>query len=437
MDFGAGTALMASAISVLNSDSRNKLKSFVSDYAAVTFLAVSQAYSNIPDHLQPTIKEGFFSFLTGMGGLCFATFVHNLATRNLAQVQEAIPFAQSTHASGQYEGRQNRFSVLFPRSTTQRKIAGVALTLFGAASIAVGTALEEAALLRDFGVIITSYGLAEFAFEHARKKAMERRDLEADPSSAHLSRYYSFARRFLNVAHIVPGIFIAAAGGVSKMNQSQAVKTTTSIAMYALTGFFLGGKSHLEMARFTECPRGELDELNKKDVKKTGSEKAFYRFKQLFSFAVIPTFIGMAIAGIDTSNGKFDQGSLSTTLAMTSFGLALYGSYGVAHLAKKAFKTIPGRSGMWTNTAYLWTHYSPGVPLLALYILEKFKIGDKTLDHDPTLALTLGCIAYWSLGWGLGNEAKRRGEYPHPRSPSALTVALIGNFIGQRMLGQV
>ncbi len=139
-------------------------------------------------------------------------------------------------------------------------------------------------------------------------------------------------------------------------------------------------------------------------------------------------FLTLAIAGFNPDDGKFEKIGPAVWAPLLGFTVCLYSSYIVGKVSK-CFFDLKRPDARIRNSAYFWTHYSPGIPMLALYIMEQMNIGNSALSQYKIGAGVFAGLAYASLGTGIGLETSARADAPQPRVVSALFAALYGQFL--------
>ncbi len=405
----------------------NEEKSFIASYAIPIFLTVSQVYLNAENHLSHKKVDGIFFGLSALGGALVASYAHTLPTRNLNETRG--------NALEDVTGmRRETLPVAIPSTPHSRAIWNVVKLALGASLIILGSVEKRVFFTRDFGVILAGDSLTQLLNEkllQAAVKYNKTAGLEDEPSKK-LKYYHTSAKAFLAVAHLLPGAFIVFGSRATK-------NLPLSILFNLLTGVFDGGRRHIEWVRFTQTPVSDLGELHSSPKALTTCEKIFRVAKWTFGIGVVGAFLGLGIGGFSFEDGKFRGTSSIDRVALITFGVGLYGAYGIAECAKRAFNkdAMDSTDTRLINSLYFYTHYSRGIALLALYIMEKQRLGDDFLTESPELAGILGAIAYASLGIGLGLEMNGRSDFPHPRVISALGATLFGKYLAAALTGQV
>ncbi len=430
--FGAGAALQNGIQTGLPRRVANQEKSFIGDYITAIVLITTQVYDNIiPSHLT---KELALSSLVALGGAASAAMVHTLLTRKLTEGKEVDPLFGGTDSDGNLKG-------IFLSTHARRTSWAVCEGLVGIGAIVAGEKVAQLSLLRDFGAILLGDGLGQLGSGLWHRRIVNKLPLTVqDVESAELYNIpvgeppeartlQMVAKILLPIVHVLPAPLIVAAGTLGKKHY-----VTAAGVLYGLVGLSTGIKRQMERIRFFTSPQSKLSELKHIKPSFTRWEKAFRVFKWGVAGAVA-VYAGLGIAGFDFQTGKDDQFSDINVADLSTFIVFLFGSYALSEIAKKAFdktRNIPGR-----NESYFSNVYSLGPPILALYLLEKMKIGDIALQNYKILADVLSAVAYASLATGIGQEASVRGEYAHPRIFSALPAALVGKFIMRKILGEV
>ena len=435
--FGAGAAAQNAIQTGLDRRVANQGKSFIGDYITAIFLITTQVYANIAP--SPLTREGVLSSLVALGGAASSAMVHSLLTRKLTEGKEVEPL----YASGDYLK-----GMLFS-SHAKRISWAVCKGLVGIGAIVTGAKVTQLSLLRDFGAILVGDGLGQLgsALWHRRienKRSLTMSAVENGTGSMPASEpkeartFQKVAKIVLPIIHVLPAPLIIAAGTLGKKHY-----VTAAGVHYGLVGLSTGIKRQMERIRFFTSPIAKLSELKHLKPDLNRLEKVFRVFKWAVAAAVV-VYAGLGIAGFDFQTERDDQFSDVDVTALSTFIFFLFGSYAVSEIAKKDFnrrlnilsmdkeKNIPFR-----NEFYFHTVYSLGPPIVALYLLEKMRIGDIALQNYKILADVLSAVAYASLATGIGQEASARGEYAHPRIFSALPAALVGKFIMRKIAGEV
>ncbi|NGX38194.1 MAG: hypothetical protein K1000chlam2_01366 [Chlamydiae bacterium] len=417
LSFLAGAALQNTAQVALQRDWSNREVTFLADYATPVFLTLSQVYLNKTDWAVP-----IFGILNGLGGACTTAFLHTLVTRRLSETDDTVPLVDS----GSESEDLTKLRVTPLSYSNGRIVWSVAEALSGVALAAVASQIPHISFLKNYGVILAGDGFAQLCGEIWLKRiiALQRasggaEDVWETPSQPReLKIYTSLTRVFLAVSHVLPGGTLVLGGAIQN--------PVGSALCYLLTGALTGGKRHVERARYTEVPEEHLLELKRPLQPLSNGEKVFKLAKWTFAILGVGGFIGLGIAGLNTNTGTFQNINPFDRAALATFGPFLYGSYAVAELVRRKFKE--NKESPLRSTSYFYTHYSQGIPLLGLYIMEIMRIGNQALEKDSYLQGIAGCIAYASLGAGIGLEASARSDFPEPRVFSALSAALIFKF---------
>lgn len=426
----SGMAFQNSAQTALPRKWANKEKSFFGDYFTAVYLITSQVYLNTSP--SPVAKEAMLTSLVVLGGIPLSAMLHTLGFKRLTEGRDPDPQASFSAPVPPLKG-------IFHTSSRKRYALGILEVAFGTASIVAGATVKELSLFRDFGIIVASDGVGQIGAEAFYRKTVGPSKFNRgggviieDPSvrQTTTAKAYRLATKILMpLAHTLPGVLIVAAGSVQKEMYPLAA------SFYALYGVFNGIKSQLEKARFYGMGKYELLEL---DSAEKGPRKCYeYAFLGLKYTVAVATlaYIALGISGYDLQTGEVDQFSDADVAALTTFGTCLYGSFVLTKIARKIFDRE--KDSRFLNEFYFHTCYSIGPPTLALYLLEKMKIGDESLNTYPIVGVVAACIAYASLGGGIGQEAGIRGAFPHPRIFSALPAALLGKFVMRKILGEV
>ncbi len=431
LSFGAGAALQNGIQTGLTRSVANQEKSFIGDYITAIFLITTQVYGNTTP--SPIAKEIVLSSLVALGGAASAAMVHTLLTRKMNEGQEVDPIFDMDARKSYLK------SLLFP-SFPRRTIWALFESLLGSGAIVVGEKVTHLSLLRDFGAFLLGDGVGQLSsgLWHQRLQKLASKFssfndydydslLDDDPLEARI--YQTAAKIFLPIAHFLPGPLIVAAGTFGKHKYEAAAGV-----FYGLVGLSTGIKRHMERVRFFSSPYSKLAELKYIKQRDTRWEKGFRIFKWSVAGAVA-VYLGLGIAGFDFQTSIFDQFSKISAADLATFTAFLYGSYALSEVAKRVFNKELNKS--LRNEFYFYNQYSLGPPIVALYLLEKMKIGDIALLKYTILADVLSAVAYASLAAGIAQEASVRGEHAHPRIFSALSAALVGEFIMRKILGEV
>ncbi|NGX48261.1 MAG: hypothetical protein K1000chlam3_01652 [Chlamydiae bacterium] len=415
LTFAAGATFQNGIQTALPRKFANQEKSFVGDYTTAIFLITTQVYANT--NFSPLVKEIMLSSLVGLGGAATAAMIHTLFTRTLIEGRDAEPLFATLETD---EDTDQMKGVFF--TTSQRRMIWAAFEgIVGACAIIAGK-VNHLSLLGDFGVILLGDGVGQLGSElwHRRiAKVHEKNPMEG-------VFYQKVAKIFLSLAHILPVPFIILAGSLNFQGSSDL--------FYGLSGLSTGIKRHMERVRFFVSPSSQLTELEYTKSPLNRIEKIFRVFKWGIA-GLTAAYLACGIAGFDFETDMIDQFSNINAIDLSAFGLFLFGSYAVCEIAKKAFNKIQNHPIK--NEFYFYTNYSLGAPIVALYLLDKMKIGDESLIHYKMLADVLSAVAYASLAIAIGQVASVRDEYRHPRIFSALPAALIGKFITRKFLGEV
>ncbi|NGX59802.1 MAG: hypothetical protein KR126chlam3_00959 [Chlamydiae bacterium] len=427
--FGAGAALQNAVQTGLSRRASNQKKSFIGDYITAIFLITTQVDANTT--LSPLVKEIVLSSLVALGGAATSAMVHTLVTRKMIEnIEIEVMFDRTTK-------EDFLKSLLFP-SFPKKTIWALFESLVGTGAIIFGEKVTHLSLLRDFGAYLLGDGIGQLSsglwYRRLEKLSSRPRDnkqgfdaLLKEPLEARI--YQTVAKIFLSIAHFLPGPLIVTAGMFGKHKYESAAGV-----FYGLVGISTGIKRHMERTRFFSSPPSKLSELNFRKQPKTRIEKIFRIFKWSVVGAVA-VYLGLGIAGFDFQTGMFDQFSIISATDLATFGAFLYGGYALSEVAKKVFNKQLNKPFL--NELYFYNLYSLGPPIVALYLLEKMKIGDIALQNYTILADVLSAVAYASLAAGIAQEASARGEHAHPRIFSALSAALVGEFIMRKILGEV
>lgn len=418
----------------------NEVKSFVADYSLPAFLTLSQVYNNFNQPVSAALTEGLFSPMAGIGGVCLAALTHVLVARRLSDTEEMTALKTESGEERHY------LPLVSLNSRTSRVAWNVGKLVLGTGGIFLGVFYPPATIARDISIMFVGDAVSQLGHELWVHRLEEGNDMVVDATGAGgagqradlltltpgVDFYFKFMKVFLVAAHVLPGMLIAGAAGLQKAQRVVGLP----YALYFLAGFAAGGKRHLEWSRFTNVPVDELRELKRKPHTRNTPEKVFWAAKWFFSTVCVGGFIGLGIAGFSFQTMNFQPVELVDRASLIAVAVGLYGSYTVARLAKHFFKPDEHNTSL-RNTAYFLTHYSPGIPWFALYIIEKMDIGDEHLNNSTLLTGVLATLAYLSLGNAIGLEAAARGEYPHPRVFSATSAALIFRAIIEFMTNQL
>lgn len=408
----------------------NKEKSFFGDYFTAVYLITSQVYLNTSP--SPVVKEAMLTSLVVLGGVPLSAMLHTLGFKRLTEGRDPDPQAS-------YSAPEPPLKGIFHSSSAKRFTFSSLEVAFGSAAIVAGVAVKELSLFRDFGIIMASDGVGQIGAEILYRKIVGPNRFNkhggmylkepASPSTTKAKAYKLATKILMPLAHTLPGVLIVGAGSVQKNYYPLAA------SLYALYGVFTGIKSQLEKARFYGMGKYELHELDPaKKGRRKCHEYAFLGFKYAVAVAAL-AYIGVGIAGFDLQTGQIDQFSDADVAALSTLGVCLYGSFVLTKIARRIFDRA--KDSRILNELYFHTCYSIGPPTLALYLLEKMKIGDESLNTYPIVGVVASCIAYASLGTGIGQEAGVRGAFQHPRIFSALPAALLGKFVMRKIFGEV
>ncbi len=427
LPFVGGVALQHALQTGLPTKYSDAEKSFFADYASSIFLTVSQVDLNV--NFSDKWNEAIFGSLTGLGGVVAAAFVHTLITRRIRSVPREAPLLDATGSSG------TRLPVLFFGSHSYRTARAALKAIAGGLAIGIG-AHYKISLLRDAGMMVAGEavgeGVSELCWSALRSKpggrgylsVLSGGDVSATPTS--FKHYRRGAKVIQILAHTIPGPLFVLAGAT---NNIWAI-AVCNIAI----GVLNGGRGHLDELRFSHTPKDKLQEIKKEYSPLTKWEGRFKKLKWGFA-GIVAAYGILSIAGLDNETGKFTKENVFDRTAMAAFLIFTFGSYFVSKSINKSFEQ--NKESKLFNSAYFYTNYSRGMPRIALFILERMRIGDKTLKRDPNWAAILGVLAYASLGNAIGNDAQSRGDWPHPRVFSSLTGALIFKFIAAEWLREV
>lgn len=414
-----GACSMWMASSILMRPNANTLKSFFSDYATPNFLIFSQIFDNLTDETQKLVREPLFGFFNFYGGIVLAAFVHSVVMLRRAEGLTAPLVTPREDPMPKYK--------MLVDSSHKRVLFASCLSLLGAALLLSGSELRKEKLATDFGKILLGNGGARLLSElwwNRTLPSYSQHIQKASTFSSNLSfwiRSYTVINRvILATFHTLPGAFIVAAEVTKKT--SPALSST----LFALTGVTIGWNEHLRQTRFTEVPKDALYEIQ---PKQNGIlPKSFFGYcKWAIGFPGVMAFSILTIAGYNPTENIFQTPTPFVISSMTAFSVSLYASYAFSELARMRFSTQKYEA-KWLNTAYYATHYSLGVPLIFLYIMEKLQINDEAINLDGPYAGILTTLAYGSLGLALGAEASGRFDFKEPRVVSALYFALFGRY---------
>lgn len=404
---------------VLPYRAQKEWKSFVSDYASPIFLILSQVYDNLTKEAQKEIMEGFFGFLNVQGGLVFAVYLHSVVRRGRGKGSET-PLLDTPALGNQ------KYSP-FVDTLSKRSVQSLSYGFVGAMATLIGTFSSQAALLQDYGLIVTGYATARLFSELWFQKTLSMR--KRGSNSCMVSQYARINRNFIALFHALPGAFIVLSE-IADKNQLVAVSKT----LFVFTGVIMGWNSHMRQLRFSEMPKARLLEIQKR---KEGvfPSTTWSKVKWLIGFPGILTFAGLTVAGYNPIDNAFASVSPFVISSMTAFAVSLYGSYFFSEWAR--IQLANESESRLVHSVYYFTHYAPGVPLLFLYIMEKLLINDEAIDLDSPLAGVVTTVAYGSLGMGLGTEASGRYSFASPRLPSSLYFALFGRYFTNLVTGKL
>lgn len=409
--------------SILPDNYGNAYKSGISDYATPIFLIISNVFRNLSQDTQSLTHPYFAGFFNVQGGMALAAYIHSVVSWRLGT---GVDHPLDSHRLDDEEPPRLKMAV--DTSGKRLAVAGV-ITGLGVVAIFTGVLVSEAKLIRDFGIILTGSGAARIFSElwwiYANPKfAKEQEGLlqVQDPRYSCGIRNYSLINRIILVAfHALPGALIVTAELAAEKNIA-----SLSMTIFAITGIVIGWNEHLRQARFSEVAKDDLHEV------RVNHERIFPP-KNLCGwgnwFVGVPcvlTFFGLILAGYNPESNSFQKVDPYVISSISTLAVTLYASYFFSEGARLAFKKEPKSRSI--NTAYNFTHFSLGVPLVFLYVMEKLLINDEALDLDGPYAGVLTTLAWGSLGWALGTEASSRDDHPNPRVVSSLYLALFGRY---------
>jgi hypothetical protein len=450
LSFTNGAGFQFGMLMLLPRSWMNLQKSFFADYAAAFFLGVSQPYLNLPKGAQQKAREGIFGLLNAHGGMCLAAFLHTIFTRRLSETEETTPF---------FEGEATRpgcLKIAFGNTSMQR--GGWALLRGGAglAAVVAGSFFDQVSILKGYGIYLAADAVGQIAMEGLIYLYSKSGPKEAGggnmmfhrsaPSvsdclmawnlSDKIHRFFPvFSKAFRAAAYVAPGMLVVCGGAAEKAHVA-----AVPLLCYFLAGIFTGGNRDLEMARFTETPCNEMTEIKEaaatdKSCGRKTAEGIWTATKWTFATLGVGGFLVLTMAGFDPDNGKFEKIGPEIWAPVLGFTCCLYGSYAVGKISKYFFDKQ--KPNAWVrNSAYFWTHYSIGIPMLSLYIMEQLNIGNSALSQYKVSEGVFAGLAWASLGVGLGLETATRADAPKPRVISALYAALFLQFLVAQLFRQ-
>lgn len=418
LELTGGAALGWQVFSLLSHQKAIQTKSFISDYATPIFLILSQVYDNLAIEAQLACQKELFGFFNFYGGVAVAAFIHSVVTRKLGEGADVALLDQT-------ERNQEKLKMAYGSAAT-RALAGGGLLLLGVLGALAGALIPEAKLSRDFGMSLAGNGVARLLSELWWRKALSN---YAKSSHSCIASQYTVINRIVLVAfHALPGAFIVAASNAAKL-QNPALSST----LYAFTGAFIGWNEHLRQIRFSEVPKEQLFEIpSQKET--ILPKKPFGWAKWVIGVPGVLTFAGLTIGGYNPIKNQWQRVDPFVVSAIATFSIALYASYFFSEWARTRFSKE--RNNKLVNSVYYSTHYSIGVPLVFIYVMEKLLINDEAIDLDGPFAGVLTTLAYGSLGIALGKEASSRFSFPNPRVVSSLYFALFGRYFINLISGE-
>jgi len=419
--------------SILSEKRGNAFKSVVSDYATPIFLIVSQIYLNMTENQRSHASRGVFGFFNIQGGIALAAYIHSVIHWRLGTGIDLPLSAQIDEP----EKEVSHLKMAVDTSAKRITSAGM-ITAIGVAAIFTGVLYPQAKLFRDFGIILSGNSMGRILSEmwwmaanwKFSKESTDYFLIDDESRYSWVTRYYSTINRVILIAfHALPGALIVGAEIAAQKELSPL-----SMTIFAIAGIVIGWNEHLRQTRFTEVPIEDLHEVRINRERIFPPKSIFGAVKWFIGTPCTLTFIGLTLAGYNPDQNQFQKVDPYIISAMTMFAVTLYTSYFFSEWARTAFKKEPNHRII--NTAYHFTHYSLGVPLVFIYIMEKLLINDEVLNLDGPYAGVMATLAYGSLGWALGTEASSRFDSPNPRVVSSLYLALFTRYFFNHLFGE-
>jgi hypothetical protein len=439
-----GSIVCWTITSLLIPQRSNRLKNFISDYATPRFLILFQIYNILDPQTKNGARRLLFGWLNIDGGAVVAAYLHTLFNRKaggqlnapLVQAQEGIENPVAPPLSARFGS---------PLGRTFWALITVGL---GAGAVSMGYIIKQAELFQDFGMVLIGSGIGRIFNEiwWSLVNACFNRSQQSVSWNQrfrflymHINCYQKLNRIMLIVFHVLPGILV-----VADVETHQVSKALSS-SLFVLTGLVTGWNDELRKIRFNEVSQDDLHELSPQDVNaevpticQTIKDTLlppkgwFRRVKWLIGFPGVFTLCGLIASGYDLSINSTHPIGPYVSATITSFVLGLYVTYIAAERTRVLFNVY--RDNRNINTAYYWLHYSIGVPLTFIYMMEKIEINDKSVQEHKVLAGIVTSFAWGSLGMKLGQEASGRFESPSPRLVNSLYFALYGKFLTNLIL---
>ncbi len=447
IELGMGSIACWTVASLLTPQLSDRLKSFISDYATARFLILSQIYNNLDSHTKGAARRLLFGWLNIDGGAVLASYLHTLFNWKLGAGLE-VPLVEE-----QDDGLESMVLSSSPLKTHLGSTLGrtfwALMTLgIGAGAVSIGYTVKQAELFQDFGMLLIGSAIARILNEvwwsqvntcFNRNQQDESHNQRSHHFSMHVRCYQKLNRIILIVFHALPGALMVASA------ETYQVSKALSSSLFVLTGLITGWNEELRKIRFNEVPQHDLHELPPQDfdaevptvcqtIKDTllPPKGCFQRVKWLIGVPGVLTFCGLVLAGYDPSTNSTHPIGPYVAATTTSFVLGLYLTYIAAERTRVLFNADRDRKNV--NTAYYWLHYSLGVPLIFLYMMEKIKINDKAIQQYEAFAGIITSFAWGSLGMKLAKEASSRFNSARPRLVSSLYFALYGKFFTNLIL---
>lgn len=445
IELGMGSIACWTITSLLTSQRSDELKSFISDYATARFLILSQIYNNLDPQTKNAARRLIFGWLNIEGGAVVASYLHTLLTWKVG-AGLGVPLVEEKE-----EEKGNLTSpplkTHFGGSSSRTSCALITLAL-GVGAVSMGYTVKQAKLLQDFGMVLIGSGIARIfnevwwnqvntCFNRDRQKGSQNRGYHH--FSMHVRCYQTLNRIILVVFHALPGVCMVAAA------ETQRDSKALSGSLFVLTGLITGWNEELRKIRFNEVPQDSLHELSPRDVHAEvpticqtitsallPPKEWFQRAKWLVGTPGVLTFCGLTLAGYDPSTNSTHHVGPYVAATVASFAVGLYATYIAAERTKILFSAYKNDESI--NTAYFWLHYSLGVPLIFLYMMEKMEINDRAIQQDKAFTGIMTSFAWGSLGMSLAKEASSRFNSPSPRLVSSLYFALYGRFFTNLIL---
>lgn len=396
-------------------------KDLLTDYAAEFFLIITQIYLNVP---QPRwVVRWVFGMFNALLGAQIATKVDT--------VLQWTPENDRTAETDVLMEDPRTMHMITGNHALSRRTSEVVKLSFGVIAIGVCNAYPKYTTIPlQVAWLVTGHAIGCLFHEtiHTIRRQKEK-EFEATPHSLNdtvvpLSTRLPTSIKALRlieqveqvVGVVLPGFLISFALYDKKYLTPVSILTT---------GITMGMIRHIDWLRDTKTRVDRLPELKRRE---DDSRPLYLRAADVAKYAItlgVIAFLGVAMY----------QGTAVDRWALGTFGVSLFGSYiGARYIDKYDLPSNP-----LINTLSFFIRHS-SAPMLYILINQVMKIGDIALNTYPTAYIVVSCVAYASLGIGLGTHAGERAtsrKRQYPAETNTLSAALYSNFWGQQVIGQV